>query len=338
VLFYNTALNKSSEWGVLPWHWYASSALPRALHVALPLAVSGLFGLRRPNFKAPQTIASEGKDGLAIVTELGVCLFSGGIDHQLLGVVGPAATFTALYSFLPHKELRFIFPAIPLLTLAAAVGLSKLLPGDAVEEAEAAPEAKAPSARTRSARWVVAAAINAGLVLLLFLAVTANRLFWISAEHNYPGGHALKALVSTHIPSAAASTGECSATPITVHIGVDAAMSGVTRFWHEASVGVGSGGCAALIDYSKEEGLGAAELGRFDWLLVSPQEAEVLGLLGQKRFEVVETFYAFKKLSSKKGGAAAQGQGSERSVPVGGLPFRIDLSPAVLVMKRSKRQ
>ena len=29
VLFFNTVANRSSEWGVLSWHWYFSNALPK---------------------------------------------------------------------------------------------------------------------------------------------------------------------------------------------------------------------------------------------------------------------------------------------------------------------
>jgi hypothetical protein len=45
----------------------------------------------------------------------------------------PVLAFVLLYSILPHKELRFIFPAIPIFTLVAAVGLNELLPSGQVK-------------------------------------------------------------------------------------------------------------------------------------------------------------------------------------------------------------
>lgn len=32
---------RSKEWGVMPWHWYWSSALPRSLLASMPLAIAG---------------------------------------------------------------------------------------------------------------------------------------------------------------------------------------------------------------------------------------------------------------------------------------------------------
>ena len=53
------------------WHWYWTSALPRALAPALPLAVVGAM-----------------------------------LDRRAAQLVGVAAAYVALYSYLPHKEVR----------------------------------------------------------------------------------------------------------------------------------------------------------------------------------------------------------------------------------------
>lgn len=52
------------------WHWYWTSALPRALAPALPLAFMGAF-----------------------------------LDRRAGQLVGVAAAYVALYSYLPHKEV-----------------------------------------------------------------------------------------------------------------------------------------------------------------------------------------------------------------------------------------
>jgi hypothetical protein len=61
---------RSGEWGIMPFHWYFSSALPRALLGAYPLAVLGLLWEPR-------------------------------VRPRVLLVVA----YVLLYSFLPHKEV-----------------------------------------------------------------------------------------------------------------------------------------------------------------------------------------------------------------------------------------
>ena len=41
--YFNTILNRSSEWGVKPWHFYFSSLLPKSLLFAYPLSLLSIF-------------------------------------------------------------------------------------------------------------------------------------------------------------------------------------------------------------------------------------------------------------------------------------------------------
>ena len=89
VLRFNTVENRSSEWGVLPWHWYWTHAIPRVLTAQLALLPFGLLS-RQP-------------------------------------CIALVATYIGLYSFLPHKEVRFLFPVLPALTVIAALGAAWLV-------------------------------------------------------------------------------------------------------------------------------------------------------------------------------------------------------------------
>ncbi|OHE99595.1 Alg9-like mannosyltransferase [Colletotrichum orchidophilum] len=91
--YYNAVLGSSSNWGVSPWHYYFSSALPRLL--VNPL----IFTLLIP-----------------------LALAQPGTVHSAAGLVIPPLLFVAIYSIQPHKEARFIFYVVPPLTAAAAQG------------------------------------------------------------------------------------------------------------------------------------------------------------------------------------------------------------------------
>lgn len=209
VLYFNTVLNKSGEYGTAPFHWYFTSALPRAMLLALPLSLAAPF-------LVPRTRA----------------------------LVALPLLFVAVYSILPHKELRFVLYALPPLNVAAAAAAAKLyhlLPSTA-------------DGTKDSMTLGLFGRLLGAMSLVASFGVAC--LFWAAAAHNYPGALALH-----HAHALGASTA-LRGRPIHVHVGVEAAMSGVSRFLELPSPW----------RYSKAEGLdaGAGDYKRFAYVLARP--------------------------------------------------------------------
>jgi len=166
VLYFNTYLNKSHLWGVMPFYWYFLIAIPKTLQLTIVFFLAGLyFDLKERKF--------------------------------LFRLLIPVLIFVGLYSALPHKELRFIFYAFPILNLVSAFGFARLL------------------RLGQKHQWLI---IGCGMLCTACLVVSSGFLFVSST--NYPGGVALQKLHSI----------EKDNPHVFVHIGVDAAMTGVSRF------------------------------------------------------------------------------------------------------------
>ncbi|KAI0215585.1 Dol-P-Man:Man(7)GlcNAc(2)-PP-Dol alpha-1,6-mannosyltransferase [Lamellibrachia satsuma] len=195
VLWYNTVLNKSSDWGISPFLWYFTSVIPRAL------ALSVLF--------VP---------------------FSAHLDGKSVPLTMAALGFMGLYSFLPHKELRFIIYVFPVLNTAAAIVCSRIW-----------------MMRRRSWLRGCLALVAVGH-LFVNMAITGGLLY--VSHYNYPGGTALHQLHQI----------EQTTQDVSVHIDVASAQTGVSRF----------GQLHPSWRYDKTEGLppGGLEMNQFSHLLV----------------------------------------------------------------------
>ncbi|CAG0894820.1 unnamed protein product [Darwinula stevensoni] len=165
VLWFNVVLNQSHEWGTHPFLWYWYSAIPRSLGISAILLIPAVV-----------------------------------LDRRLLQFLLPVTIYILLYSFLPHKELRFIIYTMPLLNAAIA--------------------------RVCSILWErrLKSRIEALIAISTVVHILANAIFALFllriSSFNYPGGEAMQILHEQHglLPS------------VHVHIDVFPAQTGVSRF------------------------------------------------------------------------------------------------------------
>ncbi|KAH1241625.1 Dol-P-Man:Man(7)GlcNAc(2)-PP-Dol alpha-1,6-mannosyltransferase [Glycine max] len=147
-------------------------------------------------------------------------LFGLFVDRRVRSFTFPVLAFILLYSKLPHKELRFIISSVPIFNLSASIASNRIYNNK------------------KKMVWNLLFLILLGL-LLMSLAGTVTS--FMASYWNYPSGHALKKLHGIGFHN---DTDERW-----VHIDTFSAMNGISRFcesdfpWRYLSVRkAGSGG------------------------------------------------------------------------------------------------
>jgi alpha-1,6-mannosyltransferase len=208
VFYYNTVLGKSSNWGTLPWHWYFSSAIPKSMLFTLLLVPFSSFRIVEHLVSWERWWRQSRKSSIMPLNQI--------LDTRWWDFIVPTIVFVILYSCLGHKEMRFIFPAIPILNIGAAVGMARL-------------SQLSFSPKKKTVTWVAILAFECGLLSIIF-SLVGSLLFVAVSCWNYPGGDALIRL-SQYIQGLSLSDN----TRIHVYIDVASAMSGVSLFGQRAA-------------------------------------------------------------------------------------------------------
>lgn len=168
------------------------------------------------------------------------------------------------FSFLPHKELRFIFYVLPFLNVTATATCNYLW--------------------IRRGKSFIHSLLAVGLIFHLVVNLVLTTGLLIISAKNYPGGQSLLALQKALTTAAAASEEDSSIAVaasrpvINIHIDVYPAQTGITRFLEVNNPPSLSLAAATdenkkkLWNYDKTEGLNHTELLKYDYLLVQSKD------------------------------------------------------------------
>lgn len=266
VLFFNTIQNKSSEWGIMPWHWYFTRALPRSMVATLflvPIACTTILDwlawilsivVLLISKKKKEKNSNDSIDNNYNFLTLPPLIHNIHNNSNIVPYLLPVLGFVILYSFLPHKEMRFIFPALPMFNVAAAIGLDRLYvfycrwcPAKVYDynkkkvvgsSTTAVVESAGKEMKKKNSRAIsiLSKLLFFGGILCILVTFLSSCLFGIISHYNYPGGVALSLLEPFVIASAAEDmTSSPHHQSSSIHICVDVAssMTGVTLFTQE---------------------------------------------------------------------------------------------------------
>ena len=138
----------------------------------------------------------------ALLFLLPIALSQPALSRPAAALLLPVLSFVAGYSYLAHKEWRFIVYVVPHITLSAALGANWIW--------------------VRRGKAPVVAFLLVASVIVTFAGSTAMLLI---SSMNYPGGEALSRL-HTLLPQYP----NTNRGPVTVHLDVPVCMTGATRF------------------------------------------------------------------------------------------------------------
>ncbi|KAF2403876.1 hypothetical protein EJ06DRAFT_527474 [Trichodelitschia bisporula] len=254
--YYNTVLGKSSDWGTSPWYFYFFNALPRLLLNPLTYALL-----------VPKVFINSDTRQLASM------------------LLAPYIAFVGLYSFLPHKEWRFIIYAVPALTGVAAAGASQIWTAWRCS----------PSLKNRLLATTLVASVLASFVF-------STALLAISSA-NYPGGMAV-AQLRTVISRDGHNT---SGAEVLVHADNLVCQTGLTRFLERHGAGHTGGEAMLVFDKTEDEELRLRPefWSKFDYVLAEAPE-RVIG-----KWEVVGVVKSFAGIKVLKPGMEEEGDGED---------------------------
>ncbi|KAK8793928.1 hypothetical protein WA171_003056 [Blastocystis sp. BT1] len=215
VLFYNTVLNKSSNWGTQPFRWYVTSVIPRLFYnciVFIPLALfPGLSTMITSPWKSMKALWKATQNdrpdnsmkavGSHIHRAVSTILH---VDPIITSILFPLSAFVLLYSFLPHKELRFLLIMVPVVNACAAVGFARIW-----------------SQNSQNVWRLFILFIYAVMMMMLTI------IFIVPSYNNYPGGYAMKKMNEIILKDIAEGV---FSYPPSVHIDVYSAQTGISRY------------------------------------------------------------------------------------------------------------